>query len=268
MIFYSRLEQIRQVKPLLHCVSNLVSANDCANLALAIGASPMMAQALEEMVEITRISSATVLNTGTPDRERFEVCRVCGETAQEIAQPIVLDPVGVGASRWRREQIQALLERFRPTILRANLGEAMALCGQAGREHGVDSMECPDLDRRSDLASELALRYGTTVLLTGKEDIICDGHRGLRVSGGSERMSRVTGTGCMLSVLCGAFAAVEPDAVSAATLAAAFWKRCAERADLASHGQGIGGFHVELMNVAEQMTVEELEDSSNIQEII
>ena len=81
-------------------------------------------------------------------------------------------------------------------------------------------------------------------------------------------MSRVTGTGCMLSVLCGAFAAVEPDAVSAATLAAAFWKRCAERADLASHGQGIGSFHVELMNVAEQMTVEELEDSSNIQGII
>ena len=102
MLNYTRLDQIRQMRPLLHCVSNIVSANDCANLALAIGASPMMAQAAEEMEEITRISSATVLNTGTPDKDRFSVCRLCGSVAKTLGQPLIVDPVGVGASQWRR----------------------------------------------------------------------------------------------------------------------------------------------------------------------
>ena len=98
---FSRLDEIWARRPLIHCVSNIVSANDCANLALAVGASPMMAHAAEEMEDITAISSATVLNTGTPDAERFKVCLACGRAANAAAQPLVLDPVGVGASPWR-----------------------------------------------------------------------------------------------------------------------------------------------------------------------
>lgn len=139
MIDFTRLEDVKRRRPLIHCVSNIVSANDCANLALAVGASPMMAQAPEEMVDITAISAATVLNTGTPDEEKFRACLLCGQAAAPLAQPVVLDPVGVGASPWRLERTEALLAAFRPTILRVNLGEAKALtqCAGAGCSNGL-----------------------------------------------------------------------------------------------------------------------------------
>ena len=251
MLNFNRLTEIRQERPLLHCISNIVSANDCANLALAIGASPVMAQAADEMAEITAISSATVLNTGTPDRERFEVCRLCGSEAGQLGQPLVLDPVGVGASSWRLAEIRKLLGETHPTVIRVNLGEAEALCSLHSLELGVDSTIPADTDRTMRAATELARRYGTTVLLTGAEDFIHDGERSFRVSGGSERMTRVTGTGCMLSVLCAAFAAVEPDALQAAALASVFWKLCAEQAAQNAWGKGIGSFRAELMNAAE-----------------
>ena len=150
MIDFTRLEDVKRRRPLIHCVSNIVSANDCANLALAVGASPMMAQAPEEMVDITAISAATVLNTGTPDEEKFRACLLCGQAAAPLAQPVVLDPVGVGASPWRLERTEALLAAFRPTILRVNLGEAKALTQCAGEEQGVDSPAPASLEDRLD----------------------------------------------------------------------------------------------------------------------
>ncbi len=139
MIDFNRLDQVRQRRPLIHCVSNIVTANDCANLALAVGASPMMAQAPQEMGDITAASDATVLNTGTPDEIKFEVCAQCGKAATAAQTPVVLDPVGVGASPWRLRRVQELLHLFTPSILRVNLGEALALSAAGGREQGVDS---------------------------------------------------------------------------------------------------------------------------------
>lgn len=266
MLDYTRLDQIRQQRPLLHCVSNIVSANDCANLALAVGASPMMAQAPEEMEEITKISAATVLNTGTPDRERFQVCRICAQTAVTIGQPVILDPVGVGASRWRLEQITALLEEFRPNILRVNLGEAEALCRRGNREQGVDSTACSTPEYRLAVAKEVSGRYHTTVLLSGEEDLVVSGEQALAVTGGSSRTKWVTGTGCMLSVLCGAFAAVEPEPLQAAALAAGFWKLCSERAEEKAAGRGTGAFRMELINAAGLLTAKDLSVSGNIRE--
>ena len=200
MFDFTQLDLIRERRPLIHCVSNIVTANDCANLALAVGASPMMAQAPEEMAAISSVSDATVLNTGTPDAEKFRACRICAASARH---PVVLDPVGVGASPWRLEQVRALLDRFTPAILRVNLGEAQALLGTDGREQGVDSPLPASQAVRRDTAMELARRRHTAVLLSGPEDLITDGERVWCVTGGSGQMSLVTGTGCMLSVLCG-----------------------------------------------------------------
>ena len=251
---FSSLVQIREKRPLLHCISNLVSANDCANIALAVGASPMMAQAEEEMEEITAISDVTVLNTGTPDRDRFQICRLCGTAAVRLGKPIILDPVGIGASSWRLREIRQLLEAFRPDILRVNLGEATALCRTAGFEKGVDVAGEADRTYRQDIAAELAGRLHTTVLLSGEDDLVHDGRRVAWIEGGSEQMACVTGTGCMLSVLCGAFAAVEKDAFRAAEQAAAFWKRCAEKADSETQKLGIGSFRIALINAAGQLS--------------
>ena len=124
------LAAIRAQHPLLHCISNIVSANDCANLALAIGASPIMAQAPQEMADIAALAGAVVLNTGTPDEAKFTAARTAGATANRRSIPVVLDPVGVGASPWRLANIQSLLQQVQPAIVRVNAGEAAALLGQ------------------------------------------------------------------------------------------------------------------------------------------
>ena len=251
MLPFSRLDELRSARPLIHCIANLVSANDCANVLLAAGTSPMMAQAPEEMEEITAASAATVLNTGTPDAARFAVCRLCGGLAAERRQPVVLDPVGVGASAWRLRETECLLETVTPAVLRVNFGEAQALLHRTGREQGVDFAGGGAAEDRAACARALARERRTAVLLTGPEDVVTDGERLCRVSGGSPWMTRVTGTGCMLSALCGAFAAAEPDAFTAAALAAAFWKVCAAQAERSlGPGQGAGALRSALMDAA------------------
>ena len=173
------LAAIRAQHPLLHCISNIVSANDCANLALAIGASPIMAQAPQEMADIAALASAVVLNTGTPDEAKFTAARTAGATANRRSIPVVLDPVGVGASPWRLANIQSLLQQVQPAIVRVNAGEAAALLGLGGSEHGVDSLTAPKAP--AGLAAALAQKLGCVVLLSGTEDLIADGqHRARR----------------------------------------------------------------------------------------
>ena len=249
-----RLTELRAAQPLVHCISNIVTANDCANLVLAAGGSPIMAQAPEEMAEIAAAAAAVVLNTGTPDTEKFRACRLAGQAARAAGRPIVLDPVGVGASRWRLTQVAALLEAAPPAILRANLGEAQALLGVCGAEQGVDSLAAAGADVRRAAAMALARQQHTVVLLSGPADLVTDGAACWQITGGSALTRSITGAGCMLSVLCGAFAAVEPRPMQAAALAASFWKACAAEAKQAAAGRGLGSFHAALFDAAGSMT--------------
>ena len=253
----NRLEELRAGRPLLHCLSNFVTANDCANAALAVGASPVMAWAPEEAEAVTAAARATVLNTGTPDEDRFAACRTWGLAAARLGRPLVLDPVGAGADPWRLARVRALLADCAPAILRVNADEARALTGAGGGEQGVDSAPV-SRDEQVSLARTLSERTGAAVLLSGREDVAWRGGRGFAVSGGSVWMTRVTGTGCMLSVLCGAFAAVEPDALEAAALAAVFWKLCARTAESASGGRGSGSFRAALLDAASTLCGAEL----------
>ena len=229
MTRFEALAAIRARKPLLHCISNLVTANDCANLALAVGASPIMAQAPQEMADIAVLAGAAANRRGIP---------------------VVLDPVGVGASPWRLENIRQLLQEVHPAILRANYGEAAALLGLSAAEHGVDSLTVP-IDAAA-CAKALAQKLGIVVVLSGAEDLVTDGTALHTVSGGSDLMRRVTGAGCMLTVLCGAFAAVQPQApLQAAVQAAEFWKACAAAAEPQAHGPA--SFRVALLDAAAQI---------------
>ncbi|MCI8398527.1 MAG: hydroxyethylthiazole kinase [Oscillibacter sp.] len=264
---FSCLASIRRLHPLIHCISNLVTANDCANLAYALGASPIMAHAPQEAETITAAAAVTILNTGTPARDKFRACLLAGAEAARLGHPIVLDPVGAGASAWRLDAVNQLLERFTPTILRVNLAEAQALCGGFGREHGVDSPAAPQT-QRLDAALHLARRFGgkTAVLLSGPEDLITDGETVWSVSGGSELMTRITGTGCMLSVLCGVFSAAEEAPLDAALLASIFWKICAEKAAEASRAPG--SFRVALMDAAGTLTPADCAQASRLRRIL
>ena len=249
------LARIRAAHPLVHCISNIVTANDCANLALAVGASPMMAQAPEEMDQVAALAGAVVLNTGTPDEAKFAAACRAGAAANRCGTPVVLDPVGVGASAWRLEHIGALLKEVRPAIVRVNYGEAAALLGLEPAEHGVDSLAAPQ--NAAARAAALAQRLGAVVLLSGVEDLVTDGTVVLRVQGGNDRMRMVTGAGCMLSVLCGAFAAAQPDApLASAAGASLFWKLCASRAG--QDAPGPGTLRARLMDCAAALTDEDL----------
>lgn len=211
-----------------------------------------MAQAPQEMADIAALASAVVLNTGTPDEAKFAAARTAGATANRRGTPVVLDPVGVGASPWRLANIQSLLQQVQPAIVRVNAGEAAALLGLGGSEHGVDSLTAPKAP--AGLAAALAQKLGCVVLLSGTEDLIADGQQLCTVRGGSDRMRTVTGAGCMLSVLCGAFAAVQPGDAFTAPCSARFWKACAEQAE--DHAAGAGSFLVALFDAAGSMTDE------------
>ena len=257
------LDRLRAARPLIHCVSNIVAANDCANVLLAAGASPMMAQCALEAEAVTAASSATVLNTGTPDEGRFDLCRLLARCAGKLGHPVVLDPVGVGTSPWRLTRVRELLEGFSPAILRVNLGEALALLGASGREQGVDGGGGDPAARRG-AALALSAKCGCAVLLSGPEDHAAWGGRVFRIEGGSALTAYVTGSGCMLSVLCGAFAAVTDTPGEAAVLASVFWKACARRAEQTAAGRGPGSFRAALMDAAYALTVRGLAEEVRI----
>ena len=182
------LERVRQKRPLVHCIANIVTANDCANILYAVGASPMMAEAPEEMLEITALADATVLNLGTPSRVKYAAAKICLEESNRLKKPVVLDPVGVGASSWRLSSVSMLLEAGRPDVVRVNLAEAEALLGLGRGERGVDSPGRSEAEPRAAAAAALAERLGCTVLLTGAADYVSDGTRTEAVTGGSELM--------------------------------------------------------------------------------
>ena len=245
------LAAVREKRPLVHCISNIVTANDCANILYAVGASPMMAEACEEMPEISALADTAALNLGTPSRRKYEAARICLEESNRLGKPVVLDPVGVGASSWRLEQVALLLESGRPDIVRVNLAEAEALLGLGRSEQGVDSPGRTERETRERAAAALAERLGCAVLLTGPVDIAAaPGGSMEAVSGGSALAPLVTGSGCMLSALCGAFAAVTEDMFAAAAAASRFWKRCSERAEALCSGRGPGSFRAALMDAA------------------
>lgn len=251
----SLLTALRAQRPLVHCISNIVTANDCANLALAVGASPIMAQAPQEMAEIAAAANAVVLNTGTPSEEKFAACLAAGRAANAAHRPVVLDPVGVGASGWRLQNVRVLLGQVRPAIVRVNYSEAAALLQGGASERGVDSLPPAGPGSQAAAARLLAGRLGAVVLLSGSEDILSDGAACLRIGGGSARMRQITGAGCMLSVLCGAFAAAAPgDAAQATAAAALFWKLCAAQAETASAGRGAGSFRTALLDAASTLS--------------
>lgn len=246
--------QMRQRTPKVHCLTNPVTMQDVANVLLAAGGSAVMAQDAAEVEEITALCDATLLNTGVPSPEKFRACTLAGVRANGLGHPVVLDPVGAGASAFRRSQLGALLEQVRPTIIRCNQEEAAALLGlrQESGLHltsgGVESGLAASEEAACALAAQLAQAAGCTVLMTGETDVVTDGTTLDTLHGGDARIRRITGGGCMLSALCALFCGGGVAAFDAARLAGQFWRDCAAQAGKRV-GQGqIGTFHMALFD--------------------
>lgn len=218
------LAAVRAKRPLVHCITNYVTVNDCANALLAVGASPVMADDIAEAAEIASIADALVINIGTLNertiRSMVKACRA----AADKGIPLVLDPVGAGASRLRTETARSLVGDCRFSVIRGNASEIRALVGD-GATRGVDASEDDSAEsafaQTARTAAQLAGGTGSIVAVTGAVDIVTDGKRSLAIGNGHPLMARITGSGCMLSAVVGAFAGANPDRLLEATAAAA-----------------------------------------------
>ena len=227
---------VRSQRPLVHNITNYVVMNNSANALLAVGASPVMAHWTQEMEEMVSIAGALVLNIGTLDENWLESMRVAGVAASRRGIPIVLDPVGAGATSARTAASLELIELCRPTVIRGNASEIMALVDASVKSKGVDSSA--QSGDAVEAARKLALETGAVVVISGATDYITDGEIVNTVDGGNEIMTTVTGMGCTSTALVGAFAAVVKDPLVAATAAMAVMSLAGERAAANSRGNG------------------------------
>jgi hydroxyethylthiazole kinase len=236
--------RVRAEKPLIHHITNLVVMNDTANVTLHVGALPVMAHAAEEVAEMVSKAGALLLNTGTLTPAGVESMLIAGRQANELQIPIVLDPVGAGATELRTQTNMHLLHELRIAIVRGNAGEIGVLSGSGGVVKGVESIEgVPDPVA---VAQRMARERKTVIAISGKRDVISDGERVLGVDNGHQWLTTITGTGCMATTVIAAFAAVERDYLVAAAGGLACFGLAAELA--AEKANGPASFKVALFD--------------------
>lgn len=239
------LTSIRTEQPLIHCITNIVVANFQANGLLALGASPVMADAIEEAADIAAVSSATVLNIGTLKKETVEAILLAGKSAVKSGKPVILDPVGVGATPFRQQSVEKILSEVDVTLIRCNAGELATIAGVEWTTKGVDAGQ-GDADIEA-LAKQVALQHRCLVAVSGELDIVTDGTTVLTITGGHPLMTQVTGVGCLLSSVAGAFLAVaNENPLQAVATALSFYKQVGEKA--AQQATGPGDFAVHFLN--------------------
>lgn len=205
---------ISNKKPLIHHITNKVTINDCANATLAIGASPVMASSIHEAADMVQLANALVLNFGTIQEETFQAMLIAGKTANEKNIPIILDPVGVGATPYRTNKAFDLIEELKIDVIRGNASEIYRLIGGKTLTRGVDSGEL--IIDQSSLAKAAAQQLQCTVVVSGAQDAISDGKRTATIDNGHILLTKVTGTGCMTTSLIGSFAGITNDYFTAA----------------------------------------------------
>jgi len=238
------IERIRQERPLIHNITNMVAMNDSANIILAIGGLPVMAHAQAEVREMVRVAGALVLNIGTLTSEQIDSMIVAGEEANNLKKPVVLDPVGAGATHLRTESALRLQERVKLDIVRGNHAEVSILAGLKGNIKGVESVGSGK--NAVEVARSLARKHNQVVIITGKQDIVTDGKTVIEINNGSPMLGTITATGCMVTSLIATFAAVCDDYIMASTGALVCFGLAGERA--AVKAQGPGSFKVNLFD--------------------
>lgn len=253
---------VRDRRPLIHCITNPISINQCANAVLAAGARPIMAEHPAEVKEITESADALVLNLGNITDVRMESMEIALRAAKEKGIPVVLDAVGTACSGLRREFAARLLATAAPAVLKGNYSEIYALYRTAYRASGVDADAALGEDEVREAAGELAGKYGITVLASGKTDIVTDGTWFALIRNGTPQLAAVTGTGCMLGVLCGAYLPVCPG-MEAAAAACAMLGCCGQ---IAETEKGSGTFLVNLLDALSTVTDEQLEELIELEE--
>ena len=254
------LRTLRERKPLVHQITNYVVMNETANATLALGALPVMAHAPEEVEEMAANAGALVLNIGTLSEHWIEAMLLAGKAAKG---PIVLDPVGAGATRYRTETARRLLDQLDITVVRGNAAEVATLAGREAQIRGVESIGAEG--SAADLAREASRALGSIVSVTGPTDHVSDGERVIAISNGHELLGTVSGTGCMSTAVTGSFLAAKPEEpLEAAAEALAAFGVAGE--DAARDAQGPGTFHARLYDALYNLDPDTLDGRAKVTE--
>ncbi|MDO4442630.1 MAG: hydroxyethylthiazole kinase [Slackia sp.] len=269
-------DAVRAAAPLVHCITNYVTVESCANAVLAIGASPIMSDEPEDVRDITSICGALVLNIGTLNKQTIAGMKEAGAAAAQLGHPIVLDPVGAGASKLRTATACELLDTLPVSIVRGNMSEIKALAGNAAATQGVDVNPSDAVTDEEGIAAAAAFarafaaKAHCVVAITGPIDIIADERRAFAVRNGSALQGRITGSGCMLSALCGAYAACagERDMLESA-LAAVVHMGAAGQAAASRllKTEGTGTFHRYVMDALSLLSGTDLAQMADVTEV-
>ena len=255
------LRAIRKRKPLVHQITNYVVMNETANATLALGALPVMAHALQEVEEMASAASALVLNIGTLSDDWVEAMLLAGRAANRAGAPVVLDPVGAGATSYRTETSRRLLRDLDVAVVRGNSAEIATLAGRAAEIRGVEAVGAAG---GPELARDAARALGCVAAVTGPVDHVSDGEQTISVSNGHELLGTVTGTGCMSTAITGCFLAVRPDdPLEAAAEALVAFGVAGEEA--AKKAKGPGSFHVALYDALYGLDPDKLDKQAKIQ---
>lgn len=263
------LESIRRKKPLVHHITNYVTVNDCANITLAIGASPIMADDIGEAAAITSISSALVLNIGTLNERTVESMLAAGKRANEIKIPVVFDPVGAGASELRNEATKKILHEVRVSVVRGNMSEIRFIAGLNSSTKGVDASDADlqdGVEIGCSIAETVARKNGCTAAITGATDFLSDGQRTVLLNNGTKLLSNVTGTGCMCTSLMGSFCGATEDYLAAAAGGVLCMSIAGEIAAEKAGETGNGSFHMALIDAVSKMTATTIKERAKIHE--
>ncbi len=246
---------VKNKKPLVHHITNYVTVNDCANITLTIGASPVMADDIGEVEEMVSFASSLVLNIGTLNSRSIESMLAVGKKAKERGIPIVFDPVGVGATSLRTATARRIIEEVRPSVIRGNMSEMKILAGLDAQIKGVDSTA--DAEDGITVAKLLSKKLNCVIAITGKQDIIAQGDRVCLIDNGHPILSQVTGTGCMATSLVASFCGATEDWFVAAAAGIMTMGLAGELAQQSLQaGEGIGTFRMRLFDAVWAMTPE------------
>lgn len=248
------IKEIRHKVPLVHQITNYVTVNDCANITLAAGASPIMADDIGEAADIAAISSALVLNIGTLNERIVSSMLAAGKRANERGIPVVFDPVGAGASKLRNNTTQNILKEIKLAVLRGNLSEISFAAGFTANTRGVDASDTDAGNDSIAIARKAASDLGCVVAITGAVDCISDGAQTATVRNGHRMMSKVTGTGCMATALVGAYAGITNDYWTAAIAGIASMGIAGEIACEEAGDFGTGSYRVAIINAVSLLT--------------
>ena len=257
----SLLENLREQRPLVHNITNYVVMNFTANTLLAMGASPVMAHAVDEVEEMVSLAGAFVINIGTLSEPWIESMLTAGRKANELGVPVILDPVGSGATTLRTKTFRKLVNELRLAVVRGNASEILSVASNATKTKGVDAVHDPE--QALETAREVAREIDSVAAITGQVDLITDGDKVIRCRNGHPLLGQVTGTGCAATAAIAAFAAVTEDPLEATSAGLAFFGLAGEMAG--ARADSPGSFMVSLVDGLYEITPEQFQARARLE---